>query len=100
MQIRIEIAKAGQLPSQGRNAGSIPAGSTMLESESKIAECAAMVNSLLFTPGRYYRAWFDLSEDKSEFVFFVGWSSSNEAVILEDGTTDFHRFKFDEIEFV
>lgn len=100
MKIRIEIAKNGQLPSQGRNAGSIPAGSTTDNVGAKIDQDTQPVNPFLFVPGRYYRAWFDVTVDQSEFVFFVGWSASNEAVILEDGSTDFHKFKFDEIEFV
>ena len=100
MKIRIEIAKNGQLPSQGRNAGSIPAGSAIVPEGFEIIEAPKDVNPFLFVPGRYYRAWFDITIDQSEFVFFVGWSASNEAVILEDGSTDFHKFKFDEIEFV
>lgn len=100
MKIRIEIAKNGQLPSQGRNAGSIPAGSASVEPALENAQEVQPVNPFLFVPGRYYRAWFDIIIDQSEFVFFVGWSASNEAVILEDGSTDFHKFKFDEIEFV
>lgn len=98
MKIRIEIAKNGQLPSQGRNRGSIPRGSADDIPHTEIPFPIPGLAKDFLQIGEFYRAWFDLDKDESEFVFFVGYLASNTGLILEDGNGDFHKFFFDEIE--
>ena len=100
MKIRLEIPKARLLPSQGRNADSNSAGSATAFGFAKLSEC--FYGDAVPTPeqGQSYRAWLDPDKTDAEFVFFVGWTRSNDQMVFEDGNGDLHAFVPDEVEVV
>ena len=98
MKIRLEIPKAQELPSQGRNPGSIPGGSAIVASGDDILLIDQRVDAYLLRPRGFYRAWLDSDKPDGEFVFFVGWLASNNLLVFEDGTGDLHSCAPDEVE--
>lgn len=100
MKIRLEIPKTRQLPSQGRNADSISAGSaTAFDEVPSFVEFQRIVNGGL-VERQFYRAVIDSDKSDCEFVFFVGWLSANQKLVFEDGHGDVLVFKPDEVELV
>lgn len=100
MKIKIEIPRTQELPSQGRNSGSIPDGSAIAVSLAGEAVARAFIIGHQLRQGGFYRAWLDTDKDDSEFVFFVGWLAANNQLVFEDGHGDLHGYKPDEIEVV
>lgn len=100
MKIRLEIPRNQELPSQGRNPGSIPGGSAMAVELVAEALGRAFVIGRGLRQGGFYRAWIDADETDGEFVFFVGWMASNNQLVFEDGHGDLYGFKPDEVEVV
>jgi hypothetical protein len=98
MKIRLEIPKIPQLPSQGRNPGSIPGGSTIFDEEWKILNIFMGQAQVTLVPMTCYRAWVGSEAQNPEFVFFVGRTSACDALVFEDAAGDLHKFHFDEID--
>lgn len=100
MKIRLEIPRAQELPSQGRNSGSIPDGGTTALAAVTEALGRVYIFGASLRQGGFYRAWLDSDKPDGEFVFFVGWLASNNQLVFEDGHGDLHGFKPDEVEVV
>lgn len=98
MKIRLEIPGNRELPSQGRNSGSIPDGGTTSRNQDVKGFTIQAVNSFQPVQGAIYRAFLDPDEADVEFVFFVGWTASNERLVFEDGNGDLHVCTADEID--
>lgn len=100
MKIRLEIPRAQELPSQGRNSGSIPDGGAT----GFAAFDRWWRNQYLDRPslevGQHYRAWLDPDKTDAEFVFFVGWNSAGGMMVFEDGNGDLHLYSPDEMDIV
>lgn len=100
MKIRLEIPRVAELPSQGRNPGSIPGGSAIVAHDDNILLIDQRVNAHILRPRGFYRAWLDSDNSDGEFVFFVGWLASNNLLVFEDGHGDLHSCAPHEIEVV
>lgn len=100
MKIRLEIPRAQELPSQGRNSGSIPDGGATRFRGLAFLYGDEGINLCALRPRGFYRAWLDADKPDGEFVFFVGWVASNNQLVFEDGLGDLHAFKPDEVEVV
>ena len=99
MKIVIEITGQNAKPSQGRNEGSIPSGSTIADGFFAIG----------LVPGRFYRAQLEVpeasdvnvnnSDEPDEvFVCFVGWDGTADRAIFERGDGQFFIYTADKIE--
>lgn len=100
MKIRLEIPKARELPSQGRNADSISAGSATAHVCGGLFIDPASFYGLLVEEGCFYRVWMDPDKDDAEFVRFVGWTANNDGLILEDGNGGIYIATAEEVEVV
>ncbi len=93
-------------PSQGRNPGSIPGGSTIglatLLPEGQVAKSISDLlggGAVTLQPGTFYRAQIEGDESDEQFVYFVGWGATNSRLIFETGAGALHRFYQDEVDF-
>lgn len=98
MKTRLEIPKGVQLPSQGRNSGSIPDGSATALGATQIAVDLPWLDAMTLVAGCFYRVWMEPDSADAEFVLFVGWNYACDKLIFEDGNADHHIFTPDELE--
>jgi len=92
MKIRLEIAKASELPSQGRNADSNSAGSATACSEVEIPQPVEAVGLMPLTRGCCYRILPEDAGGWAEFVLYVGRNRDGEFVFQDaNGDLLFHH---------